>query len=105
MEQVSPYALTTLPRVKDLLFDPNLTINLTGCSLNGTSDVTNVTVQTGKTLRVGQAISGNYIPNGTTVAAIVSATVITLSQAATQTASGLSLTVIDQPTAFDTVLT
>jgi hypothetical protein len=105
MEQVSPFALTTLPRVKDLLFDPNLTFSLTGCVLNSTTTVTDVTVQTGKTLRVGQSVSGTYIPSGTTVAAIVSSTQITLSQAATESANGQTLTVIDQPTAFDTVLT
>lgn len=103
-EQLSPFALTTLQRVKDLLFDPNLTFSLTGCILNGTSDVTGVTVQTGKTLRVGQTVTGTYIPSGTTVAAVLSATEITLSQSATDTATGQTLIVIDQPVAFDTVL-
>ena len=105
MEQVSPFALTTLQRVKDLLFDPNLFISLTGCSLNGTTDVTNVTVPPGKVVRVGQPITGTYIPSGTTIVAIVSSTEITLSQAATQSASSQTLSVTDQPTAFDTVLT
>ena len=104
MEQVSPFALTTLQRVKDLLFDPNLIINLTGCILNGTTSVTGVTVPTGKRLMVGQPISGTYIPAGTTIAAVVSPTQITLSQTATQSATGQTLIVIDQTTAFDTVL-
>jgi hypothetical protein len=104
-EQLSPYALTTLQRVKDLLFDPNLTINLTGCVLNSSTDVTAVTVPAGKVLRVGQTISGTYIQSGTTIAAIVSTTEITLSKVATGNASGQILAVIDQPTAFDAVLT
>jgi hypothetical protein len=104
-EVVSPFALTTLARVKDLLFDPNLTISLTGCTLDGTTDVTNVTVPPGKVLRVGQTITGTYLPSGTTIAAIVSSTEITLSQAATDSASAQTLTVVDQPVAFDLVLT
>jgi hypothetical protein len=104
-DQLSPYALTTLQRVKDLLFEPNLIISLTGASLtqNSTS-VTAITVQTGRTLRVGQLIQGTGIPNGTTIAQIISATQITLSQAATQTNTGQTLSVVDQPTAFDAVL-
>jgi hypothetical protein len=105
MEQVSPFALTTLQRVKDLVFDPNLTIGLTGCVLNGTTDVTGVTVPSGKRIMVGQSISGTYIPAGTTIVAVVSPTEITLSQAATESATGQTLIVIDQTTAFDTVLT
>jgi hypothetical protein len=104
LEQLSPFALTTLQRVKDLLFDPNLTFTLTGCTLNSTTTVTTATVQAGKTPRVGQPISGTYIPSGTTITAIVSPTQYTLSQPATNAASGQTLTVIDQPTAFDTLL-
>jgi hypothetical protein len=103
-EQTSPYALTTLARIKDILFDPNLIISLTGCALNGTTAVTSIAVPAGKTIRVGQPITGTYIPAGTTIAAIVSATQITLSQAATSTTTGQVLSVTDQPTAFDTVL-
>jgi len=103
-EQLSPYALTTLQRVKDLLFDPSLFVSLTTCVLNGTTDVTGVTVPTGKTIRVGQPITGTYIPAGTTIAAIVSPTEITLSQAASGSHSGQTLSVTDQPTAFDLVL-
>jgi hypothetical protein len=94
-----------LQRVKDLLFDPNLTISPTGASLNnGSTNVTGLTVPTGKVIRVGQTIMGTGIPNGTTIAAIISATQITLSQVATQTNIGQTLTVVDQPTGFDSVL-
>jgi len=104
-DQLSPFALTTLQRVKDLLFDPNLTISLTGASLTlSSTNVTGLAVQTGKSVKVGQMIMGTGIPNGTTIAAIVNATQITLSQAATQTNTAQTLTVIDQPTAFDAVL-
>jgi len=44
------------------------------------------------------------IPSGTTIAAIISSSQITLSQASTQTNTGQTLIVIDQPTAFDAVL-
>jgi hypothetical protein len=104
-DQLSPFALTTLQRVKDLLFDPNLTISLTGAALASSStNVTGLTVPAGKTIRVGQIIMGTGIPNGTTIAAIISASQITLSQASTQTNTGQTLTVVDQPTAFDSVL-
>jgi hypothetical protein len=104
-DQLSPFALTTLPRVKDILFDPNLTISLTGASLTASStSVTDVTVPTGKSIKVGQVIMGTGIPNGTTIAAIISSTQITLSQASTQTNTGQTLTVVDQPTAYDGLL-
>lgn len=104
-DQVSPYALTTLQRVKDLLFDPNLSISLTGAALTASSTtVTGITVPTGKTIRVGQLIMGTGIPAGTVIQAIVSATEIQLSQASTQTNTGQTLTVVDQPTAYDAVL-
>ena len=104
-EQLSPLSLTTLQRVKDLLFDPNLYISLTGCSLTQNSQtVTGVTVPSGKTIRVGQPVTGTYIPSGTVISAIVSATQITLSQNASSTQTGQTLTVTDQPTAFDDVL-
>lgn len=104
-DQLSPFALTTLQRVKDILFDPNQTIALTGATLsNGSKSVTALTVQTGKTIRVGQVITGTGIPSGTTITAIVNSSQITLSQASTQDNTGQTLTVIDQPTAFDAVL-
>lgn len=104
-DQVSPFALTTLQRVKDLLFDPNRTISLTGASLTANStSVTALTVPSGKTIQVGQIIMGTGIPNGTTIAAILSSSQITLSQASTGTNTGQTLLVVDQPTAFDAVL-
>jgi hypothetical protein len=111
MEQVSPYALTTLQRVKDLLFDPNQLITITATTTSSSNALSGVTVQTGKTLRVGQTITGggiptiagNGIPAGTTITAIGSGT-LTLSQNATASAS-VTLYVIDQPVAFDTILT
>lgn len=104
-DQVSPFALTTLQRVKDLLFDPNLTVSLTGASLTASStNVTGLSVPAGKNIRVGQIIQGTGIPAGTVIQAILSASQITLSQAATETNSGQTLTVIDQPTAYDAVL-
>src|SRR5205085_1934651 len=48
--------------------------------------------------------TGTGIPTGTTIAAIISASQITLSQAATQTNTAQTLSVIDQPTAYDNVL-
>jgi hypothetical protein len=104
-DQLSPFALTTLQRVKDLLYDPNKTLSLTGASLaaNSTS-VTALTVPAGKSIQVGQVIMGTGVPYGTTIAAIVSPSQITLSQASTQDNTGQTLIVIDQPTAFDGVL-
>lgn len=103
-EQLSPFALTTLQRVKDLLFDPNLTIVVTGNTTHNSLTVSSATFQTGKTVRIGQTITGTGIPSGTTVAAFTSNT-LTLSQNATADGSSVALTIIDQPVAFDTVLT
>lgn len=106
MEQVSPFALTTLQRVKDLLFDPNKFVALTGCTLMlNSTDVTGVTVPAGRSIIVGQPIAGTGIPAGTTIAAIISATEITLSQPATAANTNQILNVTDQPTAYDTLLT
>jgi hypothetical protein len=104
MEQVSPFALTTLQRVKDLLFDPSLTIAVTGNTANGSNAVSSATFQINKTVRVGQIITGPGIPSGTTVTAVTSNS-LTLSKDATADATGVALTVIDQPPAFDLVLT
>jgi|GEM_PF-1863346 len=104
-DQLSPFALTTLSRVKDLLFDPSKTISLTGASLTENStDVTGLSVPVNKAIFVGQLITGTGIPNGTTIAAVISPTQITLSQAATASNTGQTLYVIDQPTAYDSVL-
>lgn len=101
---LAPYALTTLQRVKDLLFDPNLTILLTGATLtNGSETVTAYSVPTGKTVRAGQLISGLGILTGTTIAS-VSGGVITLSQNAVASNTGQTLTVIDQTPQYDGLL-
>lgn len=102
---LTPLALTTLQRCKDILWDPNKTFFLTGASLtSGSPAVTGITVATGKTLQVGQTITGTGIPTGTTVAAIVSSSAITLSANATATNTGQTLTVLDQPANFDGLL-
>lgn len=106
-EQVSPTALTTLARVKDLLFDPSLTIQLTGTTANGSPVVSSTVVPTGKVIRIGQTITGPGIPVNTTVTATdATANTLTLSQNATATSSGsVMLYVVDQSVAFDLVLT
>jgi hypothetical protein len=103
-EVISPTALTTLARVKDILFDPSLTIQITGNTTNTSTTVASTVLQTGKVVRIGQTITGPGIPSGTTVAATTTNT-LTLSQAATATASGVVLTVVDQAVNFDTLLT
>jgi hypothetical protein len=103
-DQLTPYALTTLQRVKDLLFDPNLTFTLSGAVVTQGSATVTGTVQSGKIPRVGQLIQGSGIPNGTTIAAIITASQIVLSQSATSSYSGQTLYVVDQTTAFDAVL-
>jgi hypothetical protein len=101
---LNPCALTTLQRVKDLLFDPNSTILLTGATLtNGSETVSAYTVATGKTIRAGQQISGLGIPSGTTIASVNGAT-LTLSQNAVQSNTGATLTVIDQTPQHDGIL-
>jgi hypothetical protein len=105
VDQLSPFALTTLQRVKDLLFDPNKTILVTGCTITANSNsISGATVPSGKTIIVGQQISGWGIPSGTTILAISGSTII-ISQNATLTNSGQTVTVIDQPSAYDAVLT
>lgn len=102
---LSPFALTTLQRVKDLLFDPNKTILVTGCTITNLSNsISGATVPTGKTIIVGQQISGWGIPAGTTILAI-SGTTFIISQNATLSNSGQTVTVIDQTPAYDAVLT
>lgn len=110
-EQLSPFALTTLQRVKDRLFDPNKLITVTATTTSGSPNLTSVTFQTGKTVLVGQIITGggvptiatNGIPANTTVTAVGTNT-LTMSQNAT--ASGtVTIYVIDQPVAYDTLLT
>lgn len=101
---LNPCALTTLQRVKDLLFDPNSTISLTGATLtNGSETVSAYTVAVGKTIRAGQQISGLGISSGTTIASISGAT-LTLSQNAVLSSTGSTLTVIDQTPQYDGML-
>jgi hypothetical protein len=111
MEQVSPFTLTTLQRVKDLLFDPSQLITITATTTNDSNVLSSVTIQAGKILRVGQTITGtgittiagNGIPVGT-VLTVVGNGMLTISQNATAGAT-VTLYVIDQPVAFDLVLT
>jgi hypothetical protein len=101
---LTPFALTTLQRVKDLLFAPNKTILVTGCTIVANSaTVSGGTIPTGKTIVAGQQISGLGIVAGTTVASISGST-ITLSLAATASNTGQTVTVIDQTPAYDAVL-
>lgn len=65
-------------------------ITITGNTTNGSTSVTNVNSTSG--LTVGMAVSGTGIAGGTTIAAIVSETAITLSANATATGTGVSLT-------------
>jgi len=105
VDVLSPFALTTLQRCKDLLFDPNQTILVTGCTITQNSNsITGATVPTGKNVVVGQQISGWGIPSGTTILAISGSTFI-ISQNATLSNSGQTVTVIDQTPAYDAVLT
>ena len=101
-EKLYPYALTTVQRVKDLLLDPSQTTNITGDLTSGSAAVANVSATSG--LKVGQAISGNGIPANTTIAAIGTNS-LTLSANATATAMTVPLSVINQSTAFDLILT
>jgi hypothetical protein len=101
---LSPFALTTLQRVKDILFDPSKVITLAGAIVtSGSADVTGITVQTGKSVQVGQIVVGAGIPAGTTVGAVISATEIYLSHNANATVTS-TIWVIDQPTSFDGLL-
>jgi hypothetical protein len=102
---LSPFALTTLARVKDLLFDPNKTILVTGCTITQNSNsISGATVPTGKNVVVGQQISGWGIPAGTTILAISGSTFI-ISQNATLSNSAQTVTVIDQTPAYDAIIT
>lgn len=110
-EQVSPFALTTLQRCKDILFDPNNLITITATTTNGSAILASVTIQTGKTVLIGQTITGtgittiagNGIPANTVITGIGSGS-LTMSQNATAGAT-VTIYIIDQPVAFDLVLT
>jgi len=105
-EVTSPNALTTLARVKDILFDPSLTVQLTGATTNDSPTVSSTVIPAGKVIRIGQTITGTGIPASTTVLATdATGNTLTLSQNATATSSGsVVLSVVDQSLAFDTVL-
>lgn len=103
-EVLSPYALTTLARVKDLLFDPSLYINVNATVTNGSNVLSSTVLQTGKTLRLGQSISGVGIPTGAYITAVSTGS-ITISANATAGGTGIALVVTDQSVAYDTVLT
>lgn len=100
-EKLNAYALTTLQRVKDLLFDPSQSNNTTGDTTQNSTSIANVASVAG--IKIGQAITGAGIPDGTTIAAVGTNT-LTLSQAATATATGINIYVAAQPAAFDTLL-
>ena len=102
-EQVVPYALTTLQRVKDILFDPSLSFTVTGNLTSGSNTISSAVVQTGKVVRLGQVITGVGIPSGTTITGTTANTVV-MSANATATNTGVVCVVIDQPSAYDTVL-
>ncbi len=104
-DTILPYALTTLQRVKDRIFDTNQQIAITG-TLAATVTVSGVTLPTNAVppgILAGQAIYGTGIPFGTYIVA-VGTTTITLSQAATVSQAGAALTILNQPVAFDNIL-
>ncbi len=100
-ETILPYALTTLQRVKDLLFDVNAQIAATASIGSGSAAVTLSTANSN--IRVGMAIYGTGIPFGAYVLAI-SGTSLTLSANATATNAAASLTILNQQSDFDNVL-
>jgi len=102
---LSPFALTTLQRVKDLLFDPNQTILVTGCTIvENSNSISGATFPTGQTPVVGQQISGWGIPSSSTILAISGSTIV-ISQNATISNTGQTVTVINQTPNYDAVLT
>lgn len=106
-DTILPYALTTLQRVKDRIFDTNAQISLSGTLVATTTAVSGFTIPSNSVppgLTAGQAIYGTGIPFGTYIASVSGTTALTLSQAATISGTAVSLTVLNQPTAFDNVL-
>ena len=103
-DNLYPYALTTLQRVKDRLFDTNSVITLTGTT-NATVTISGITFPTNTTppgISIGQAIYGSGIPFGAYITAIDTNT-LTLSLPATSSAT-ITLTISNQPTNFDNLL-
>jgi hypothetical protein len=103
-EQVYSYALSTLQRVKDRLFDPQNLISVTGNTTLNSNTIASVSVLTN--IQAGMAISGAGIPTGTIIAAIdTSHATITLSTNATAAGTSVALTIVNQPPQFDVLLT
>lgn len=103
-EQISSYALTTLQRVKDRLFDPNNLVSVTGNTTQNSTNIAGVSSLTN--IQAGQAISGAGIPSGAIVTAVNTSTnALTISAAATATTSSVPLTVVNQPPQYDVILT
>lgn len=102
MEQLAPYALTSLQRVKDLIWDPNSYLQPIGNVVNGSATINNVTPMTN--IQVGQTISGAGIPSGTTIVSVGVGSVV-ISQNATANGTNTQLSIVNQPSAFDTELT
>ncbi len=96
------YALTTLQRVKDRIFDPNNTTTITGDTVNGSVTISNVVVPS--CLLAGQTITGIGIAAGTIIVS-VGTTSITLNQPAIADGTAVTFTVPNQPVNFDTILT
>lgn len=102
-DTILPYALTTLQRVKDRIYDTNAQYTPTG-TLNGTTTISAVTPFPACPY-VGMAIYGTGIPFGAYITAFSSAlSTITISVAATASGTGVALTILNQPVAFDNVL-
>lgn len=104
-ENLLPYALTNLQRVKDRIFDTNATITFSA-NLHASTTIDGITFPTTSTppgLSVGQAVFGAGIAYGTYIT-VIGANSLTLSLPATQTATGIAITVLNQPTNFDNLL-
>lgn len=102
MEQLLPYALTSLQRVKDMLWDPNSYLQPIGNTVLGSNVISNITPTQG--LQIGQVIIGAGIPAATTITAVGVGSV-TVSANATAAGTNTQFTVLNQPSAFDTELT
>lgn len=70
--------------------DRNGQFSISGNTTNGSNAVTNISST--RNIQVGYTVTGTGIPASTTVASITSSTAITLSQNATATSTGVSLT-------------
>lgn len=102
-DNLLPYALTTLQRVKDRIFDTSAgaQLNTTGTIVSGSPSISSLASVAG--VIVGQAIFGAGIPFGAYITAI-NGTTLTISQNATANTSSLPITIYLQPVAFDNVL-